>query len=66
MSRGLGDVYKRQKQVKSCKRLVKYIKKYCPNAKTIIRHWDANGKNCPAPMSGKNNFNWKKFKKELV
>lgn len=58
--------YPSDKQIKSCKRLVKYIRKYCPNAKTIIRHWDVNGKNCPAPMSGKNNFNWKKFKKELV
>lgn len=57
--------YPSDKQVKACKELVKYIRKYCPNAKTIIRHWDVNGKNCPAPMAGKDNANWKKFKKAI-
>ena len=31
------------------------------NAKTIIRHWDVNGKNCPAPMVGKDNEKWVLF-----
>lgn len=53
------------KQAKSVKKLIKYIRRYCPNAKTIIRHWDVNGKNCPAPMTGKNNAMWEKFKKEI-
>lgn len=57
--------YPSDKQVKACKELVKYIRKYCPNAKTIIRHWDVNGKNCPAPMAGKDNANWAKFKKAI-
>lgn len=43
------------------KNLVKYIQKYCPNAKTIIRHWDVNGKSCPAPMIGKKNEKWKRL-----
>ena len=46
-------------QMKAVKQLVAYIRKKCPNAKTIIRHWDVNGKNCPAPMAGKGNTKWK-------
>ena len=49
--------YPSDKRVKACKELVKYIRKYCPNAKTIILHWDVNRKNCLAPMAGKNNVN---------
>lgn len=39
--------------VTGTKKVIKYIHKYCPNAKTIICHHDVNGKNCP-------NW-WKKF-----
>lgn len=35
-------------QRQAVKKLIKYIRKYCPNAKTIIRHFDVNGKSCPA------------------
>lgn len=45
-------------QLKAARQLVKYIQKKCPNATTIIRHWDVNGKNCPAPMSGVDNTKW--------
>ena len=48
-------------QIKAVKKLIKHIRKNCPNAKTIIRHWDVNGKSCPARMVGKNNAEWKKF-----
>lgn len=58
--------YPTDKQVQACKDLIKYIKKYCPNAKTIIRHFDVNGKCCPAPMASKNNAYWKKFKKAII
>jgi N-acetylmuramoyl-L-alanine amidase CwlA len=54
-----------EKQAASTKELIAYIQKYCPNAKTIIRHWDVNGKQCPLPMVGKDNKMWKKFKKEI-
>lgn len=57
--------YPTAKQVKAVKKLIKYIQKYCPNAKTIIRHWDVNGKSCPVVMAGKDNANWKKFKKAI-
>lgn len=46
-------------QMKAVRQLVLYIQKECPNAKTIIRHWDVNGKTCPASMVGKNNKKWK-------
>lgn len=54
-----------KKQTLACRRLVKYIRKYCPNAKTIIRHWDVNGKSCPASMTGKNNKRWKDFLSDI-
>lgn len=54
------------KQIASVKWLIDYIQKHCPNAKTIIRHWDVNGKLCPARMSGANNSEWSKFKKAIT
>ena len=36
--------------VKAVKDLIKYIQKYCPNAITIVRHYDVTGKLCPASM----------------
>ena len=54
-----------EKQIESVKKLMKYIKKYCPNATKIIRHWDVNGKSCPARMVGKENKKWVKFKKAI-
>lgn len=51
-----------QKQIEAVKYVIKYIRKYCPNATTIIRHWDVNGKQCPARFTGQNNKKWKSFK----
>lgn len=48
-------------QMLSTRNLVQYIQKKCPNAKTIIRHWDVNGKSCPLPMIGTNNEKWTIF-----
>lgn len=53
-------------QMKATRQLVKYIQGKCPNAKTIIRHWDVNGKHCPAPMTGINNKKWKHLHNYLV
>lgn len=36
------------KQIKAVRWLISYIQGKCPNAKTIIRHYDVNGKPCPA------------------
>lgn len=57
--------YPTDAQLDACRYLVKYIRKYCKNAKTIIRHWDVNGKDCPHGMTGKENKKWKKFLKEI-
>lgn len=48
-------------QMKATRQLVQYIQKKCPNATTIIRHWDVNGKECPGPMTGNNNGEWDNF-----
>ncbi len=48
-------------QMLACRELVLYIQKKCPNAKTIIRHWDVTGKPCPGCMSGKHNAKWNNF-----
>lgn len=52
-------------QAKAVKKLIKYIRRYCPNAKKVIRHWDVNGKDCPKPMCGSNNKKWNKFLKDI-
>lgn len=54
------------KQMLATRKLVQYIQKKCPNAKTIIRHWDVNGKSCPAPMTGRNNKKWKHLHNKIV
>ena len=48
------------------KQLVARIQKKCPNATTIIRHWDVNGKTCPATMTGTSNSTWTAFKKYIT
>ena len=48
-----------KKMLKKLKKTIKYIQRWCPNATTIIRHWDVNGKDCPQIMAGKNNKVWK-------
>ncbi len=50
------------KQIAATKALVAFIRSHCVNAKTIIRHWDVNGKACPARMIGTNNAKWNNFK----
>ncbi len=54
------------KQIEATKWLVSYIQTKCPNAKTIIRHWDVNGKSCPNTMKGTDNALWKSFKKAIT
>ena len=54
-----------REQEEAVKWLIAYIRKYCPNANTVIRHWDVNGKSCPAPFVGENNKKWEDFKKKV-
>lgn len=37
-------------QIDAIKKTIKYIRKYCKNAKTVIRHFDVTGKHCPSRM----------------
>lgn len=52
-------------QKNAVKELLKYIRAKCPNAQTVLRHWDVSGKSCPARMTGKDNQKWKNFKKAI-
>lgn len=49
--------------IKSTKALIAYIQKNCPNAKTIVRHFDVTGKQCPATMTS--TTAWNSFLKKL-
>lgn len=49
-----------EKQKAAVKELIAYIRKHCPNATTIIRHFDVTGKHCPARMM--DNIKWRSFK----
>lgn len=54
-------------QIKAVKKLIKYIHRYCKNtysAACIIRHFDVNGKHCPARMM--DNTKWNKFKARII
>ena len=53
------------KQIEATRQLIKAIRKYCPHATNIIRHWDVNGKKCPARMAGYKNTKWESFKKGI-
>ena len=44
--------------------LIKFIKKHHPNVEAVIRHYDVNGKNCPAYYVD-NEDKWIKLRKEL-
>lgn len=51
--------------IKAVKKVIAYIREGCPNAKTICRHWDVSGKDCPARMTGSDNKRWQSFLKAI-
>lgn len=54
------------KTYKQLVELTKFLmKKYSVPASRVIRHWDVNGKTCPAPWISSNNSDWLRFKKEI-
>lgn len=55
-------------QKKLLVKAVKYCKKYCPNIKDIVRHYDVNGKQCPMRYCGSpaNDAKWNALKQELM
>ena len=50
--------------MRSVWKVIKYIQKYCPNAKTIVRHFDVNGKYCPKSMMSDDA--WNRFQLRLL
>ena len=60
---GSTSEYPTTAQIKAVKKLVKYIKKYCPNAKKIVRHYDVCGKDCPHNLI--TDEKWNKFKRAI-
>lgn len=57
------DKYPSKKQIEGVKKVIKHIRKYCPNAKKVVRHFDVNGKQCPASMV--NEKTWKRFLRDI-
>lgn len=53
-------------QMLACRQLYLWIKGQCPNLKKVVRHWDVNGKGCPARMTGRNNAKWKHFRNKVM
>ena len=51
------------KQIKAVKKLIKYIKKKCPNVIDVIRHFDVNGKCCPSRYV--DNDKWLELKRKV-
>lgn len=47
-----------EKQIAAVKETIAYIRKYCPNAKTIIRHYEVTGKLCPGRMVEEKKWTW--------
>ena len=45
-------------QIELTRRLIKRIRRKCPNAEVVCRHWDVTGKKCPGPYAGKDNKLW--------
>lgn len=54
-----------KEMIKATKKTIKYIRRHCPNAKVVCRHWDISGKSCPARMTGLGNPRWIKFLKDI-
>lgn len=54
-----------EEQIQGVIKVIKYIRKYCKNANSLVRHFDVNGKHCPARMidsAADGRSKWYKFK----
>lgn len=54
-----------EEMIKSLKRLVRYIKKYCPNVEYVVRHYDIVRKDCPHRYV-KDEAAWLKLRSKLL
>lgn len=59
--------YPSEKQIMALCETIKYIRKYCKNADTIIRHFDVTGKYCPRTMCKPygSTSRWTKLRKRI-
>ena len=55
--------YPSKKQIQAVKECIAYIRKYCKNAKTVVRHFDVTGKYCPQQFM--DNKEWERFKADI-
>lgn len=61
----IADKLPTKEQLRKTRQLVRYVKKKCPNAKVICRHWDVTGKDCPHLYKGIDNEKWEGLKEYL-
>ena len=50
--------------IRATKKLIRYIRAYCPNATEIVRHYDIVRKNCPERFV-KDTGAWQRFKTQI-
>lgn len=62
---GIANKYCTAEQIEKTRAVIRWIKKKCPNAQTIIRHWDVTGKDCPHMYKGERNIQWDKLKRHI-
>lgn len=53
-------------QMLACRELYLWLKSECPNLNKVVRHWDVNGKTCPARLIGKDNKKWEHFRNKVT
>lgn len=62
---GIKDRLASEAQIKETERVLKWLKKKCPNIKYIVRHYDIVKKVCPAPYV-ENEKEWRKLHNRLL
>jgi len=51
------------KKKKQLKKAIKYVKRYCPNVRDVVLHYDITGKDCPHYLVTHKEY-WYKLRKE--
>lgn len=57
------DKYPSQTQIKAVKKCIRYIRRYCRDAKTVVTHFSVTGKHCPIIMM--NSSTWNQFLSDI-
>lgn len=61
---GIANRLASEKQIKATEKVIKWLKKQCPNLRYIVRHYDIVKKACPLPYV-ENEKEWRKLKNRL-